>query len=802
MREVSYNKFKTYRENTMIFFRPVLYAAAFSGLISSASALTIDFENGQDKSFKFLTPGLASITKDNPLSGKASLLLDTRKSTWEWNPCFATTEGILKPDTDYVVSFKVKLIEAKNDSFVHAIIRPLDVLDHTMDAGRINVIDIGIIKKVKMKFRTKKGNETYALQIHPRKQVLALVDDIVITEGTGESYSGATPDAKPFTGKLTVATGSPEFTVELPKPAEKTASVADFGAKPENPDNLQAFSDAIEHCAVNGIGKLVVPKGVYRFTSNNPLKFNELKDFEFDGQGSELIWLKEHSALIEITDCERVLFKNFFVDWDWDKDPIGSVIKVIKVAEDGSFLDAAFTNYEKFPKRDMRIGIIEQLDPATMSVGVENGVNIGFEFYKGRADTPPAKYEWLSDNSFRLYPEAEWKKSIFANKIKPGMLFRIRHYVYDMVGISMFNNKHLTLSNVTIYSCPSHAFLSGGEQHHWQFLNTHIKLRPGTKRPLTCSADHHHIARSQGFFKMDGCDFGFGGDDCLNVHDTTGFAFKRGEKTLTTKNMDPYYYREGDLIELRNDDYSPTGYTSKFIGRKGDWKGRKHAYEITLADPLPEQKGSGFILFNKRFGSNNIIIRNSYFHDNKARGLLLLANNITVENNRFFHNEMGAIKIETGYTFNVWSEGYGASNILIRNNVFENVNPIGAYQNEKQPVIYMSVYLQSDPSVEKTMYPILNNILIEKNTFINNPGVIANICSAGNVVIRDNKIINNVTRQNNLSFRGAIGAAYASDLKVINNTWIKSPYNPNPGIFADIETTKDIVFEGNTVREK
>ncbi len=778
----------------------------FAGLMSYASAVTIDFEKGKEGSFTINT-SYASITKENPLSGSASLLLDTRNSTSVWNPCFFTAEGVLKPDTDYIASLYVKILEAKDDSFVHVIIRPLDVSDHTMDVGRIDFTEAGIAKKIKMKFRTKKNRSEndlshYALQIHTKNKVLALVDDITITEGTGESFAGATPDAKPFTKPLVVATGAAEFTVDMPKPAENTASVADFGAKPENPDNCRGFNDAIRFCKANSIGKLVVPKGVYRFTGNDPVKFDGLKDFKFDGQGSEFIWLKERGGLIEIAGCERVLFSNFLIDWDWDKDPVGSVMKVTAVAADGSSLDAVFPDYGKFPKRNMRIGSIEGLDPETMSVGSENGVNIGFEFYKGRADTPPAKYEWLSDNSFRLYANDPGKQSIFAKEIRPGMLFRIRHYIYDMVGISMYDNRHLTISDVTIYSCPGHGFLSVGEQHHWQFLNTDIKLRPGTKRPLTCSADHHHIARSQGFFKMDGCDFGFGGDDCLNVHDTTGFASKSGERTLSTRNMDVSYYRPGDPVELRNDDYSPTGYTSKFVSKSGDGKGRKNVYELTFEDPLPEQKGSGFILFNRRFGSHNIIVRNSYFHDNKARGLLLLADDVTVENNRFFHNEMGAIKIETGYTFNVWSEGYGASNIVIRDNKFENVNPIGAYRNEKQPVIYMSVYLQKDPSIEKTMYPILNNILIEKNSFINNPGAIAYICSAGNVVIRDNSIVNSVSRIENQIFRGAIGASYASDVTIVNNKWVRSPYNARPGVFADIETTKDIVFEGNTVQDK
>ncbi|MBI4976488.1 MAG: right-handed parallel beta-helix repeat-containing protein [Spirochaetes bacterium] len=778
----------------------ILFGLIAGGVM--AHALTIDFESGEKKNYTFLNPAYASLTTEGALSGKQSLKLDTRASSSVWNGSFATAEGVLKADTDYVIRFTCKLLSAEKDSYVHAIVRPLDVSDHTMDVGRFDVVDIGVVKHVKLKFRTKKDKDTYALQLHPKNKTVALIDDIVIIEGTGEEFTAATAGAKPYSGPVEVATGSAAFTIDLPMPAKQTAaSVADFGASTDSPDNVNAFNDAIAHCASNGVGKLVVPKGVYRFTNNNPVKFSKMTDFEFDGQGSEFIWLKTRGSLIEVKECERILFRNFFIDWDWAQDPIGSIIKVTAVATDGASIDAEFPDLTKFPRRDMRIAILEALDPATMSVGHENGYSIGFEFYKGRADTPPAKYEWLSDNSFRLFATDSGKKARFANDVKPGKLFRVRHYVYDMVGLVMSDNKHLTLSNVTVYSCPSHAFLSSGEQHHWQMLKTRIIPRPGTKRPVTCSADHHHIARSKGYLLMDGCEFSFGGDDCLNVHDTTGFAFKSGEKTLTTKNMDPGLLREGDLAEFRNDDYSPTGYTGKFIKRTGENKGRNGVYELTFEDPVPEQKGTGFILFNKRYGSRNIIVRNSYFHDNKARGLLLLANDITIESNRFFHNEAGAIKIETGYTFNVWSEGYGASNIVIRNNVFENVNPIGAFVNEKQPVIYMSVYLKSDPSVEKTMFPVLNTILVEKNSFINNPGVIAYVCSAGNVVIRDNTIRNIVPRNENMPYRGAVGTSHASGVTVINNTWVRSPYM-NPGLYSETDTTKDIVFEGNSIVDK
>ena len=776
-----------------------IMAISTLAVASLVGSVTIGFEKGKDDTFTFLNDSYASIIADGALSGSASLRIDTRKSTSVWNPGFATAQGLLKADTEYVISFTCRILEAEKDAFVHALIRPLDTPNEKLDAERLNFTDIGIVKKLKMKFRTK-DNNTYALQIHTRNKVLCLIDDIVITEGTGETFTGITAGSS-YTKPLSTATGSADFTIDMPARAEKTVSVADFGASPALSDNRRQFADAIAFCASNRIGRLIVPRGVYRFTDNNPIRFEGLTNFEFDAQGSEFIWRKERGTLVEIHTCERVLFRNFFIDWDWEKDPVGSIVKATAVDLNAPSIDLEFVDHTRFPRRDMRIGILEALDPATMSVGYENGFTIGFEFYKGRADTPPAKYEWLSDNSIRLYGVSSDQKYKMTAFVKPGVLFRIRHYVYDMVGISMGNNTHLTLSNVTVYSCPSHAYHSFGEQHHWQFLNTHIIRRPGTKRPLTCSADHHHISQSQGFFKMDGCEFSLGGDDCLNVHDTTGFAFKTGERTLKTKNYDPGSLRVGDTVELRNDDYSPTGHITKLAEKKGAG-GRNGVYDLTFEDALPEQKGTGFILFNKRYGSRNIIIRNSYFHDNKARGLLILANDVTIEHNRFFHNEMGAIKIETGYTFNVWSEGYGASNIVIRNNKFENVNPIGAYVNEKQPVIYMSVYLKSDPSVEKTLYPILNTILVEKNEFINNPGVIAYVCSAGNVVIRENVIRNTVPRIEMQKYRGAVGVSHAGDVKIINNTWVRTSHAPRPGVFTDDETTRDIEIEGNTIVDK
>ena len=144
------------------------------------------------------------------------------------------------------------------------------------------------------------------------------------------------------------------------------------------------------------------------------------------------------------------------------------------------------------------------------------------------------------------------------------------------------------------------------------------------------------------------------------------------------------------------------------------------------------------MLFNHDFNTHNIIVRNCFFHHNRARGILILARDVTIENCRFWRNEQAGIKIETGYTYDLWCEGYGVNNIKISNNTFDTVNPTGTRNQNFERDIFIGTYLKRDPSSEHTSYPILSNILIENNTFKDTFGLCAYIASAGNVIVRNN----------------------------------------------------------------
>jgi len=758
------------------------------------AAVSLGFEASDPKDAFVLDSRNCSLSEDGALSGQRSLRVDSRGSKSEWNGCLKTAPGLLKPVTSYVASFKCKLLaEPGPDSFLYFLVRPFDADDASRDLWSLPVMDAGILKELRVKFRTPAKSPDCSFQISSKHGVLALVDDIRIEEGSGELVIPVKEELNAPESQARDPKGCPDFEVALPSPAKPLEiSVADFGASSEIPDNSEAFRKAVERCAsAEGGARLRVPKGVYRFASEEPLLFAGLKDFEFDGEGSTFIFSKGRGSLFKIESCARALFKGFSVDWDWERDPIGSVVR-LESAKDGR-LDFRFVDYKKFPKIDVRVAVVEELDPETMSVGCEGAVARGFEFHKGKSQAP--KTEWLSGNTLRIALDAPDERF----QGKEGSLFRMRHYVYDVHGFAMRDNTDLTLSGIELLSCPGHGFLCSGEQCRWQLLNVKIVRPPGSARPITCSADHCHVEQSKGFLKLEGCEFSFGGDDCLNVHDSSGFGVKSGPRTLKTRNLRySQSYHEGDLIELRNDDLSPAGLSSRIKAIKRP-ASANDGWSFEFEDELPAQKGSGFVLFNRRYASGNVLVRNCFFHDNEARGLLLSGENVTVEGCRFRHNEKCAINIQTGYTTNSWCEGYGASNVVIRGNSFENPNPRGAYEASKAPAIFMDVYLRRDPSLEKTSFPILKDILIEGNRFADAPGACLYAASASNVKFRDNRVENSKPRKEELPFRGSVAAECVSGLDVRGNIWRLSESMPEPGIIVDPLTTSGVSCSANKV---
>ena len=714
-----------------------------------------------------------------------------------WGSLFSLMGGLLEDDTAYVLEFDYILeCEPSAENYIIVVVRDMNFKKNDFASSSLPTKP-GKFMKGRVNFKTLKGAGGYAVMFHMHGKLKGEIKNLTLRQADDTtSFRPFSANAEAFDeSKLKkIPTGAKEFSVDLPTPKNGlVVSAADFGLN-ENVDNAAAIiNKALEHCRKTGASKLVIPRGTYKSFDGTQIIVQDFEDFTIDGQGSTIIinknLRKSGPSTLSIARCKRTLLENLNFDWDWNSNPLASVVEV--VGGNDKYFDIKFLEYEDFPQKDVRIGIFSAYDPKTKSVGIENGKTLAFNMFVGRGK--PVETQWIASNILRIKTK---------NPFEAGELYRLQHSYYEYGCVSMLSNTHLTLRNFNIYSCSGHAFTVSGTQKYWHFDNVNIVRPPNSeRRAITTTADHLHIAQSQGYMKMENCEFSLGADDCINMHDCSIIMDRESDETLLSVNTrNSYLYNEGEEIELRQDDFSPAGFTGKVIEKTLVDKERK-IYRVRLDKPIPEMKGVYFVLFSKKYDTRNMIVRNCYFHDNRARGVLILARDVTVENCRFFHNDLGAIKIETGFTGNSWCEGYGVENVVVRNCTFDTCNPSGSMTNGYERDIYMGVYLFTDPSYRKTDYPILRDIMFENNTFKDTFGVVAVVTSVRNLIFRNNTFSNPTPRKNPLKYRGCFYVGWSRDVSIVNNKFVLSENISDLGVYIEKGTVKRLKIQGNSFVE-
>lgn len=724
-----------------------------------------------------------------------SLFVDSTKTDGKPFVIIGTKAGLLKPGSDYTVRLKYKLSPSDFAKLPHMKLRVFSgtnqlLREYHMGASKPSSF-------VKLAFKTDEDDPNATVRIEGFGQFSGSISSFSIENGDGEKYYPAVAGAKPYEGDLgKLPTGSEDFEIQLPKPEkELVINAADFGLTEDATNAATIVNKALAKCKEVGASKLIIPKGKYKIFENAHISVSGFKDFTIDGQDSVFIARKNQTCNMHVENCERVKICNLHMDYDWDTEPLAAIVQITNINIDkGSNktdIDVKFLDYDKYPMhgQNVRVANMENYDISAKAVGQEGGRSMGFGF---SPDAKSPDVEWLSPNEMRI--KCNWINTV----AQKGAYYRLQHYYYGMGGIQTVSNKHLTLENMNIYSCKGHALLVSGSQEYFQFIN--VKIAPpenSPKRVITCTADHLHFSRSKGHFKMIGCEFAYGSDDCINIHDLSAFGVKVDENVIELKAGS--MPEVGDVVELRHGDYSPAKFKSEVVSITVTPDKKRYFY---LKDKIPNPRFDGFVIFNRVYDSSHVIIRDCYFHSNRARGLLILASDITIENCKFVHNQMGALKFESGYTFNLWSEGFGVNNVLVKNCTFDTVNPQGVAYQGKVRDVFFGVYMRRDPSFEQTKYPVIRNVMFENNKFKNSFGTIALISSSDNIIFKNNTFENTTPRKKELPYRGAFYINHSTNTKIVNNTYIKSDLVKYPGIFVDEDTSKGIIFEGNTIVEK
>ena len=540
--------------------------------------------------------------------------------------------------------------------------------------------------------------------------------------------------------------------ITLPTTSGPHKTLTEFGAHTQKEFcNTAAFQSALDFSRENPGTVLEIPQGVYHFYSapdNIHMAIHNIQDLTIDGKNSEF-YFHIPVAYFDILDSDRIHIKNLILDWDWDDAPLATVGVVQKVSEDGSYIDVLFPSVDSVPE-DLEIRIVGPFDPHRYTPGAAHGIEFrpyvddhihlsGDEktdeemqhLVRELSNILLPQMEKLADNVLRIYTRRPaWAAAHFA----AGQCYNFRHFEYDGCAVQTCRSGNITLERITIYGCPGHGFLSSGGVHHLHFDHCKIMPRPGTSRSVSVSVDCMHVGNSQGQFIIEDCDFSGAGDDCINLHDNSSMGIRRldDHRILALRVTESaLQYAPGSVIELRNPDLSPTGYTGTV--REVDYQPKERTCILTLKEEIPANLNEESVIFHRSFHTDYYIIRNCHFHNNRARGVLLQGSHGLVENNLFENIQGAAIQIETGCESR-WSEGEGVTDLLIRNNVIRHCD-LNAWQ---MAVIYMGVYLPGG----RTEYPIFDGIEITGNTIVDCPRLAGFFSSCKNIWVHHNAVIN------------------------------------------------------------
>ena len=524
-------------------------------------------------------------------------------------------------------------------------------------------------------------------------------------------------------GLIALVTVSAVFSLS----AQDSVRISDFGYRPGSRENaVPVVQRAIEACKKRQNPVLVFSKGRYDFwpeyttekkyfesnTDVIPLRrcailLEGMNDLIIDAGGSELIF---HDRMQPFTfdHCNRVLLKNGSIDWDIPLTAQGTVEAVaagyidisINTRESPYIIENGKLNFVgegwKSPMSDW--GVME-FDRASRRIvpGTGDASCFGGDYSGYKADE-------LSYGLVRL-------RYAFKRKPAKGNFLILRHSARDHAGVFIVDSKNIRVENVTVYQTAGLGILSQYSEN-LSFLNTRFIPNEAKGRMFDGHDDGLHFSNCRGQITVDSCRFVALMDDPINVHGTSvKIIEKLDSKRLLCRFMHEQsigfeWAKNGDrigVIDNRSMQTFATGTVSAFTPRDSV------LFEVSFTEELPATVKTGFALENLN-QTPDVLIKNSFFGSNRARGILMTTPGKVVIENNVFESSGSAILISGDA--NGWYESGAVKDVMIRNNVFNDPCLTSMYQ-------FCEGIISIDPIIPQpeSDKPFHRNIRIDHNLF-------------------------------------------------------------------------------------
>ncbi|KAI9025561.1 pectin lyase fold/virulence factor [Hyaloraphidium curvatum] len=574
-----------------------------------------------------------------------------------------------------------------------------------------------------------------------------------------------------------------EVKVEPPATAVKVVSVNDLGASTSANDNSDAFQRAVEACAGQPCTIQFAP-GNYRFTQS--LRVDGAKDLTIDGQGARLVFgfRSNFAPLLTVIRTDHFQLQNIAFDWNW------GVYRIATLARTRSYREAngkSTWTVDLLDVQDFDPNTIYNwhsafaVDPATMTIGLPNVNDIWELPVSVATKLGPAQIRLVLDTLLSdqgVAPEA-------------GSYWLLRHFTYEVHAIWMESCTHCTLDKVNVYSTPGMAITYEDGSENIAIRNSRIGVFPGSARQISSATDGVHLAGTKGEILIENTEIANHGDDCINVNDPVSVGFRvLDARTIVANDWRDgrIVYADGDSVTFRNEDYTETGINLEVASasyQSGGWR-------IRFTGALPtfrNQTSKMFVINTSRYSARNVIIRGLHCHSNRARGVVLQAKNVVVEQSCFTNIQQEAISISSEIWLGHWAEGTGTVDTVIDSNVIAGVDK----QNTGRGAIYSGASY-SDGSGLVT--PVHSRIVISNNVINQTQARAFTFQMVENLLMVNNTVVNADAASPNA---GVVRVRKASNVKINSNRWAyqEGIQQRTPGAKVQIEVSSTSNVYGN-----
>ncbi|MDG1804366.1 right-handed parallel beta-helix repeat-containing protein [Flavicella sp.] len=488
-----------------------------------------------------------------------------------------------------------------------------------------------------------------------------------------------------------------------------------------------------------------------------------LRDFKnttIDGNGATFVF---HGIMIPflVDGSENITIKNITIDWAQAFHSEGLIIA--HNAEEHSF-DMKISDEYPYEIRNEQLIFVKEYyehgigqsilyDPQRKAIAFDTesytNISLGSKV-KSSNNIESIDYKYEVDHRAPSLKKIGIENRLKVVQLKPGVVRLYGHkkklppvgMILVMKGQQGFNRvapafrvthtKGFTGLNVNIHHAGGMGIIA---ENSSDLLLDNFNITPSHGRMVSTTADATHFVGCSGKVTLQNSTFNNQLDDATNVHGTYQKVVEKLDDYSIGVRMGHHQQQgfqignKGETIGLVRLSESFFAYDHLTLQSVEKLNSRYHIIRFNEKIPASLQPGD---LIENLDGYPELFVKNCVISNNRARGLLISNPVSTVIENNFFSTEMEAIlvPVESGH----WYESGNASNVIIRNNTFQDCNHSGYDRGV--------IRFVTDDDNQNIAF---KNIEITNNTFNHFDNLILEISNTDGLLFSKNTITNSGT---------------------------------------------------------